>query len=123
MKRDMDIIRLLLLQQETGEDPPELKQYDEKLVVHNIALMLDAGFVEGEVIVDQTGTPTAAIIIRMKWAGHDFLDSTRDPSIWNKAKDKVLKPGISWTFSILTEFLKAEAQRHLSSVLGLPPTP
>jgi hypothetical protein len=123
MKRDMDIIRLLLLQQESGEDPPELAKYDVKLVVYNCALMLDAGFIEGEVISDASGSPAAAVIIRMTWAGHDFLDSTRDPTIWNKAKERVLKPGISWSFSILVEFLKAEAQRQLGSALGLPPAP
>ena len=119
----MDVIRLLLLRQETGESPPELEQHDQKLVVYNIALMLDAGFIEGRVISDENGSPRGAVIIRMTWAGHDFLDSTRDPSIWAKAKERVLKPGVSWTFSILVEFLKAEAQRRLGSVLGLPSAP
>lgn len=123
MKRDMDIIRLLLLQQESGEDPPELAQYDEQLIVYNSALMLDAGFIIGEVITDHNGDLAASVIIRMTWAGHDFLDSTRDPTIWKKAKERVLKPGISWSFSILVEFLKAEAQRQLGSALGLPPAP
>src|ERR1044072_7772706 len=98
MKRDMEIIRLLLLQQETGEEPPELKQYDEKGVVYNVALMIDAGLVIGEVLSDADETPISAVIIRPTWAGHDFLDSTRDPKIWKQAKEKVLKPGISWTF-------------------------
>ena len=95
MKRDMDIIRLLLQQEESGEEPPELKQYDEKLVVYNVALMLDAGFIEGDIHPDVTGSPHTAVIIRMTWAGHDFLDSTRDPSIWSEAKERVLKPGFS----------------------------
>jgi len=123
MKRDMELIRLLLLEQEAGEPPEELKQYDEKLVVHNVALMLDAGLIEGEVFPGSDGTPTGAVIIRLTWAGHDFLDSTRDPSIWAKAKERVIKPGASWTFSILVEFLKAEAQRRLGVALGLPPAP
>ena len=121
MKRDMDVIRLLLLRQETGEEPEELKQYDEQLVVHNVALMLDAGFIEGKIIPDRSGSPRGAIIIRMTWAGHDFLDSTRDTTIWNKAKEHVFKPGVSWTFSILFDLLKTEAQRRLGSVLGFPP--
>ncbi len=123
MKRDMDLIRLLLLQQESGEDPPELEEYPIDLVVYNLALMIDAGFVDGTIIPDHEGSPAGASIIRLTWAGHDFLDSTRDPTIWKKAKERVLKPGISWTFSILVEFLKAEAQRQLGSALGLPPSP
>ena len=119
----MDVIRLLLLQQETGEEPEELKQYDDQLVVHNVALMLDAGFIEGQILSNENGSPVAAAIIRLTWAGHDFLDSTRDPKIWKRAKENVLKPGMSWTFSLLAEFLKAEARKHLGPVLGLPPSP
>lgn len=122
MKRDMEVIRLLLLQQETGEEPPELKAYDEKLIVHNVALMLDAGLIVGHLAEDGDGVPISAAIIRMTWAGHDFLDSTRDPKVWKLAKEKVLKPGASWTFSLLVEFLKAEARRHLGPVLGFSAT-
>jgi hypothetical protein len=46
MKRDMDIIRLLLLQLEGDEKAPEkLKAYDEPLVVYNAALLVDSGLV------------------------------------------------------------------------------
>ena len=119
MKRDMNIIRLLLLQQESGESPPELEKYDTQLVVYNSALMIEAGLIKGVIIEDVNGHPTASSIIRMTWEGHDFLDSTRDPSVWEKAKSSVLKPGVSWSFSILTEVLKAEAKRQLGLVTGL----
>lgn len=123
MKRDMDIIRLLLIEQESGERPPELAEYDERLVVYNSVLMMDAKLIEGDVTVDENGEVIQSIIFRMTWAGHDFLDSTRDPTVWQKAKDRVIKPGVSWSFSILVEFLKTEAQRQLGSALGLPPDP
>jgi len=103
----MEIILLLLIRTETGEEPDKLKDYDEQLVVYNVALMKDAGFVDARIV------PCAALILRLTWADHDFLDAARDATIWNKAKDKVLKPGVSWTFSMLAEFLKAEAKTHL----------
>jgi hypothetical protein len=50
MKRDMDVIRLLLLQLEGDEKATEdLKAYDEPTVVYNAALIVDAGLVEGAV--------------------------------------------------------------------------
>lgn len=119
----MDIIRLLLLQQESGIDPPELGQLDEKLVVYNAALMIDAKLVEGSVALDNEAQPMSVFIYRMTWAGHDFLDSIRDPSVWAKAKERIIKPGASWTFSILRDFLKAEAQRQLGNILGLSAGP
>ena len=109
----MEIIRLLLIRTETGEEPDKLKDYDEQLVVYNVALMKDAGFVDARIVPDQNGVPCAAVILRLTWAGHDFLDAARDATIRNKAKDKVLKPGVSWTFAMLAEFLKAEAKTHL----------
>jgi hypothetical protein len=109
----MELIRLLLIQQETGEEPPELKQYEEKAIVYNLALTIDAGLIEGTIIPNGQGEPCAVVIVRLTWAGHDFLDSTRDPKIWRLAKEKVIKPGISWSFTLLAEFLKAEAHRHI----------
>jgi hypothetical protein len=38
---------------------------------------------------------------RLTWEGHEFLDATRDSKVWKLAKEKVLKPGASWTFSLL----------------------
>jgi hypothetical protein len=63
------------------------------------------------------------MILRLTWQGHDFLDAARNDTIWSKAKEKFLKPGISWTFSIVFDFLKAEAHRQIASALGRPPGP
>lgn len=119
MKRDMDIIRMLLIQQETGEAPPELATYPEDLVVYNVALMKDAGLIEAAIAEGGDGSPIGAAIIRMTWAGHDFLDAARDDTVWRKAKENLLKPGVSWTFELLKETLKALAKQQLARV-GLP---
>ena len=119
MKRDMDIIRMLLIQQETGDAPPELARHPDDLVVYNVALMKDAGLIEAAIAEGGDGTPIGAAIIRMTWAGHDFLDAARDDTVWRKAKDSLLKPGVSWTFDLLKQTLKALAQQQLTR-LGLP---
>ena len=79
--------------------------------------MKDAGLVDADIGTIAGGIPYEASIIRLTWAGHDFLDSTRDSKIWNKAKEQVLKSGASWTFDILKEWVKYE----LKQKLGLPP--
>ena len=113
MKRDMEIIRLLLLQQETDEDPPELDEYDTLLVVYNIVLMKDAGLVEASIVEDENGEPVSAAVMRLTWDGHDFLDATKNPDIWSRAKEKIIKPGVSWSFSLLKEYLKQEAKNQI----------
>jgi hypothetical protein len=65
MKRDMDMIRLLLQEQETGELIPELQAYDEQLIVYQVALMQDAGLIEASITTDENGKPCNAAILRM----------------------------------------------------------
>jgi hypothetical protein len=115
----MDIVRLILIRQESGESPPELAKYPEDLIVYNIALMKDAGLVEAAIANDVKGLPRAAAIIRLTWAGHDFLDASRDDTLWRKAKEKVIRPAGSWTFGILLEWLKHEIRSHLPGLENL----
>lgn len=113
MKRDMDVIRLILMQQESGESPPELAAYPEDLVVYNVALMKDAGLVEAAIVANAEGFPRGAVIIRLTWAGHDFLDAARDDTLWRKARENVIRPAGSWTFGILLEWLKHEIRSRI----------
>jgi hypothetical protein len=114
MKRDFEIIRLFLLQIETGEDQPKLQNYSEDEIIYNVALLIEAGLAKGEVIEDASeGRVTGASVESLTWAGHDFLDATRDETIWKKAREKVMKPAAAFTFSLLLEYLKSEAKRKL----------
>src|SRR4051812_15459275 len=116
MKRDMELVRLLLLEQEAGEAPPELSSYSDDDKIYNLQLMQDAKLVVAHFISDAEGEAKGAIVQRLSWAGHDFLDATRDSKIWQKAKEHVLKPGASWTFDILKEWAKHEIKQKL----GMP---
>lgn len=118
MKRDMELIRLLLLQCETGEDPPEFANYPVQDRLYNLELMEDAKLIVVDFTRDNHGRAVHAVTQRLTWAGHDFLDSTRDSKIWKLAKEHVLKPGASWTFSVLLDWLKQQAHQR---VLGIPP--
>ena len=60
----------MLIRTETGEEPDKLKDYDEQLVVYNVAFMKDAGLVDARIVPDQNGVPRAGVILRFTWAGH-----------------------------------------------------
>lgn len=119
MKRDMDLIRKILIDAESRNfengEPHELFQTSTPDEAYQIALMKDNGLVEGDITTTNL-IPSEATIYRLTWAGHDFLDAARDNTIWKMAKEKVLKPGASWTFSILTEWLKREAHNKIFGV-------
>jgi hypothetical protein len=120
MKRDMDLIRQILNNAEARNfedgEPPEPCHAQTVEEAYQIVLMNDAGLVQAD-CVSEAGTPVSAVIFRLTWAGHDFLDAARNDTIWNKAKETILKPGVSWTFSILTEWLKQEAHNKIFGVL------
>ena len=112
MKRDMELIRLLLLEQEKGEALPEVASYPEDVQLYHFKLAADADLIEAD-FIPEIGIPKSVKIRRITWTGHDFLDSTRDSKIWKMALDQIIKPGVSWTFAILVEWLKQEARRRL----------
>ena len=95
-----------------------MEHYSTEVRAYHVALMKDAGLIEGIVNSDADGNPVGYFVSRMTWAGHDFLDAARDDNLWKKAKEFVLKPGVSWSFELLKEWLKHEARQRL----GLPAT-
>ena len=94
MKRDMDLVRELLLKLEswpTGRgDNVIIQPSDPKLseghsvheIDYHLDLLMEAGFITGP-----RSQPMEGIMFRhLSWQGHDFLDSVRDPKIWAKTK-------------------------------------
>lgn len=122
MKRDMDLIRKLLIYFEEKESPkcievPPVEGYDDITIKNHLVLMHDAGLLRCEPVTSSTSDRVISVIpFDLTWAGHDFLQSMRDENLWKKAKEHVLKPGASWTFEILKEWAKHE----LKQKLGLP---
>lgn len=121
MKRDMDLVRelLLLIEKEIDpaedtESPPaalEGRTHDE--IVYHLTIMAEAGFLIGEPALSN-----AFFTDRMTWAGHDFLDGVRDEAAWKKTKDGAQQIG-SWTVGVLVDLAKAYAKQEAKKRLGL----
>lgn len=103
MKRDMDLIRLLLLDTE-GEEKPDLSQFSKEQLNYHKALLIEAGLVEGKVGYGDDVISTVKII-RLTWQGHEFLSAARNNSVWNKAKEIISKTNSTITIPILIELL------------------
>ena len=61
-------------------------------VDYNLDLLIKEGLVNGTGQWSFGGRYDAAIN-GLSWAGHDFLDSVRDASIWQETKNKAEKAG------------------------------
>ncbi|WP_443750369.1 DUF2513 domain-containing protein [Asticcacaulis solisilvae] len=100
MRRDMDLIRALLLKLEggsfepgsthdiwPGDDEVAIEGYSFDQIHYHLLLLEDSGYIK-------TGgwMSSGSLIYKgLTSAGHDFLDSVRDPEIWRSTKSKIGK--------------------------------
>jgi hypothetical protein len=116
MKRDMEMIRQILIDMEAHDKVDDVLRIADAYVAYQVSLMKEAGLIDAVIIQNQMGLPSQAALMGITWAGHDFLDASRDSTLWKKAVEHIIKPGASWSFSILVEWLKQEARRRLLGV-------
>ena len=118
MKRNLDIVREMLLAVERGDDPFNLSGYEQQDLLEHGRLLIEAELAEGCVAMfnargeQYTGRVD---LDRLTWKGHDFLDAARDDTLWKKAKEKVMKPGASFTIELVKEWLKSEIRARIGS--------
>lgn len=116
MKRDLDLIRELLLALEAAPeaDPVEsliVKGYSKEKIGFHIYLLGDAGFARVADVSTMSDTMPQAMALNITWHGYEFLDSAREPERWSKAKAALSKVGggsIEVAFELLKDYLKSE---------------
>lgn len=102
MKRDMDLIRELMLKledlpMEVGRIvhiPPDAVEiqvtgYEMDQIDYHLSLLRKAGFVDTGGVNVGNGIGFRGLT----WAGHDFLDSVRSPDVWNRTKQAASAAG------------------------------
>ena len=118
MKRDMDLVRWILLHVEAMDpDGSTLfaypDAYDSDAVYGHVRLLESAGYVTANYTA---GNPPGIHSMMLTWAGNDLLDSIRDDSVWSEVKKKLGAVGGSASL----EVLKALAGEVVRGKLGLP---
>ena len=122
MKRDMDLIRQLLLKIEAlnlprgttkffdpSDSELQVEGYTPAQIAYHLDLLFDQGFVEGQRGMTNFG------IAGLGWQGHELLDDIRDPDVWDKTKERA--KGLAGVgLSFIWEIAKAE----IKTKLGLP---
>lgn len=123
MQRDMDLVRAIALASteiEPDRALSKLPDVDERTFAMHVQWMEEAGLVHAAVSPKDSKRPaTFAAIYRLTWAGCEFADSVRSDTLWNKAKNNVLKPGMSFTFEVLKDWLKTEISQGLPTLRAL----
>lgn len=111
MKRNMELIKLLLLDLE-GEQV-DLSSFPQSEQAYHAALLIEAGLAVGSVFLDSEGSPDGAALVRLTWSGHDFIDVARNQSIWKAALSVLRENGVSVSFDILQSLLTNLAKDKL----------
>jgi len=90
VKRNMQLIRMVMLAAEKNKDPyelvdPKFEGHNETEISYHIALLDDAGLLHGQ-------DRSAIGVFRwsagaLSWTGHEFVEAIRDEAVWKEAMD------------------------------------
>jgi hypothetical protein len=119
MKRDMELIRKILIYFEDKDDDHmvenlEIEEYDSITVQHHLVMLFEAGFIAAEPERTSTGRVFKVHPFRLTWEGHEFLAAARNDSIWAKTKINILSRVSDIPFSLLKELLITTIRSELS---------
>jgi hypothetical protein len=124
MKRDMELVRELLLKIADAEKPPNFSAlvagrkentpeykfaaYHMKMLINEVQLVrgIDCCAIGGDEWLD----------LHLTWRGNDYLANIRDQTVWDKTKAGAQKlGGDSWDIiiEIAKSYVKAEAKKRL----------
>lgn len=105
MKRDLRLVRLLLLAIETNREVSHktpIDHYSAEEVGQHLHLMASAGLIE---IPPRTSDRFALRgEVRLTWEGADFLDACRSTKVWEDTLSRAAKVG-SFTFDLLKQIM------------------
>jgi hypothetical protein len=122
MKRDMDLIRNILLCLEESPDTVVsasnfgIDGHTGKEISYHLTLMSQADLVRGEHVVVFSGSSWVSLMLT--WKGHEFLDAARDDTVWAKVKGAAAGAG-GIAFDVVKSLLVAYLKERASSLLGL----
>ena len=126
MKRDMDLIREILLKLEAveafnGDLQPVtatelgITEYGEMEFTYNAALLIEAKMLTGNTRMAVEGH---IVIGALTWGGHDFLDAIRDSKIWQETKEGAKQVG-GFTLDLLKALAKGLVKKKIEQHTGV----
>jgi DNA-binding transcriptional regulator GbsR (MarR family) len=119
MKRDMDLVRQILVAVDDATTTQGLRNikiegYSKEQISYHVRLLANADFMDA---VNFHGDNKDHWIPRnLTWEGHELLDTIRNESVWNEAKERFKEQFVSMPFQILVPLL----MQILKQQVGLP---
>lgn len=108
MRRDMELIRAILLKVEENDDPLRdmrltIEGQSDLAVSYHVKLLHEHGLITAIDFSSHDGLhwrPKS-----LTWEGHEFLDAARNENVWAKAKEQIAERGGSFPFELVKDLL------------------
>jgi hypothetical protein len=121
VKRDLDLVRQILLQIEALPAGPaaqyRMSEIEDPVLLAHLELLIDAALVNGKIARSHGARGDVISVQGLTWQGHEWIEMMRSQSVWNETKSTVLEQGGALTFDLTS----AVAAKLLRARLGLPP--
>lgn len=112
MKRDMDLVRKLLIRIEEVYEPGAgkisisqvmIEGYDAQTIVEHLVLMHEADLLQNINAKQYVTGSTVVSIGNLTNKGYDTLEQIKNDTIWNKTKDIVIKNGLPMVIEVIKD--------------------
>ena len=132
MKRDMELVRLILLKIEeeyrsTAIYNLKITGYDKEAIAYHCKILKDAGLISDYGAQYASNRLLSFGVGSLTWAGNDFLDKIRDNSQWNRIKETIAQKSLPLIIetikTISTAFVTAAAEGVANSIIKNGGTP
>lgn len=112
MNCDINLVRNILLQiesQESGYAPVDfvIDGYNQEQIHYHAYIMIQGGLIEGIIYTNFSSQSPQAIPKNLTWAGHEFIKTARNDTLWKKAMDTVQEKGGAITIAVLSQLLSS----------------
>jgi hypothetical protein len=116
MKRDIDLVRKILLAVEASDRPLDstlirISGYPAECITEHMRLLNEAGLIEG-ISAYSVEHRLKWMELRLTWNGHEFLDAARNEGVWTETVSEVRRKTGAVPFEVLKGLL-ADAAREL----------
>ena len=105
MKRDIDLIRSILLQIEADDQVHTIENYNKDAIFKHVELLVEAGLIEASILRAVESGIIDVFGERLTWSGYEFLDIARNDKLWLKAKRIIGAKSETASFEILQSLL------------------
>ena len=118
MKRDMDLVRLILLEIEdkyrsTAIYDLAIDGYDTEMVAYHCKILYEAGLISDYKAQYADNAIYVFGVGSLTWDGNDFLEKIRDDSQWKKVKETITKKGLP----LVIDTIKSVANALISATV------